>query len=413
MLLVLPQSGPSLPLHDFVEYWAAGQLLAAGENPYDSARIHELELQAGRTEDAILMWNPPWVLPFVLPLGWLPVHTAHLLWLGVQLAALLLSADLLWRHYDGDPERRWLGPLVVLTFVPSLSAMIVGQISPLLLLGAAAFLPLVRVRRDVLAGAATTLLAIKPHMTYLFWVALVIWAIGAKRWRLLFSGAITGLLLTGLAMVFRPSVLVDYWHTFQQTPAQYASPTLGYLLRLGLDSSWFGWQFVPMVPGLIWLAGYAVRHRLDWDWSQQMPMLLLVSCLTAAYGAWLFDLVILLVAIVDLMARVGQAGRTRQTAALAWHSAIALGALVLMLIPMEVQYLYYLWITPVVLVGYVCLRQGQPTVPADTQTTPTPPLLVTDTPVPACTHSPPCLALSLPVGSDHRADAPVASRPLA
>src|SRR5262245_54052354 len=53
-----------LPLHDFVEYWAAGRLLADGENPYDPEKVKDLEKEAGRTEEPILMWNPPWALPF-------------------------------------------------------------------------------------------------------------------------------------------------------------------------------------------------------------------------------------------------------------------------------------------------------------------------------------------------------------
>src|SRR4051794_14540860 len=82
-------AGLPIPLRDFVEYWAAGQLLAGGENPHDPVRIAELETQAGRDEKAILMWNPPWTLPFVLPLGWMPVPAGHIFWLLLQLAALV------------------------------------------------------------------------------------------------------------------------------------------------------------------------------------------------------------------------------------------------------------------------------------------------------------------------------------
>jgi hypothetical protein len=348
----------ALPLRDFVEYWAAGQLLAAGEDPYDPGRIEELEKAAGRSETPILMWNPPWVLPLVLPLGWLPVRAAHLAWLALQIAALLVSAGLLWRHYGGDPEKPLLAPLLALTFVPALSALIVGQIAPLLVLGGAVFLPLVRRHRDAAAGAATTLLAIKPHLAYLFWVALLVWAVAARRWRLLAGGAGTGLLLVGLAMAFRPTVLADYWQTFRQTPAEYASPTLGFLLRLALDSPWFGWQFAPLVPGLAWLAWYGWRHRRDWDWSEQLPPLLLVSALTAAYGAWLFDLVILLVPILALAARLSRAASPALgLVAVGAYAVIGGAALALLLVPGEVQYLHYIWITPAVLVLYFVLSR--------------------------------------------------------
>src|SRR5262245_16792318 len=48
------------PLNDFVQYGAAARLTLGGENPYDPGRVEELERQAGRDADVLLMWNPPW-----------------------------------------------------------------------------------------------------------------------------------------------------------------------------------------------------------------------------------------------------------------------------------------------------------------------------------------------------------------
>src|SRR5438477_8868221 len=76
-----PQAFTSLPLYDFVEYWAAGRLTLQGENPYDIERMEQMQREAGRSDEGILMWNPPWTLPLVLPLGLLDVRTAHLVWL--------------------------------------------------------------------------------------------------------------------------------------------------------------------------------------------------------------------------------------------------------------------------------------------------------------------------------------------
>src|SRR5687768_9403445 len=82
-----------LQLFDFVEYWAAGNLCVRGENPYDAKEIEKLEKQLGREEDHVLMWNPPWTLPIVMPFGLLEPRVAHLLWLGIQFAAVAFSAD--------------------------------------------------------------------------------------------------------------------------------------------------------------------------------------------------------------------------------------------------------------------------------------------------------------------------------
>src|SRR5271170_6813297 len=58
---------------DFVEYWAAGHQLVHHANPYDADAILRLEHAAGfpADEGALIMANPPWALPLVLPLGFL------------------------------------------------------------------------------------------------------------------------------------------------------------------------------------------------------------------------------------------------------------------------------------------------------------------------------------------------------
>src|SRR5690242_17626817 len=93
-------TGLDLPLFDFVEYWAAGHLNAHGENPYEHDRVEELEREAGRTEKPVLMWNPPWTLTLVMPFGVFSldqIRIAQILWLLLQFAALVYSADALWR----------------------------------------------------------------------------------------------------------------------------------------------------------------------------------------------------------------------------------------------------------------------------------------------------------------------------
>ena len=53
-----------------------------------------------------MMWNPPWALVLVTPLGLLPANAAHFVWLAGQLAAVLAAAGMLWRVYRG-PRDLW------------------------------------------------------------------------------------------------------------------------------------------------------------------------------------------------------------------------------------------------------------------------------------------------------------------
>ena len=58
------------PPDDYVEYWAAGRLNLQGENPYSPELLLPLERGAGRdTDEAIMMWNPPWTLALAMPFG--------------------------------------------------------------------------------------------------------------------------------------------------------------------------------------------------------------------------------------------------------------------------------------------------------------------------------------------------------
>jgi hypothetical protein len=350
----------ALPLHDFVEYWAAGRLLVRGENPYDPARMGELERDAGREEEGILMWCPPWALALVAPLGLLDCRTAHPIWLLFHLAVLLGCADALWRYYGGPASLRWLGWLLGVAFVPSGVALLAGQVSPLLLLGATGFLVFQRRRLDALAGASTAFLAVKPHLSYLFWIALAVWAVRQRRWRVLAGGALAGLALTGVALALEPGVLGHYWHTLHSAPpAQYRSPTLGTLLRLALGEGPFALQFVTTLPGLAWLAWHGWRRRRGWDWGEQLPLLLLASMLTAAYGAWPFDLVLLLVAVLRAAALLADGG-PRRARLLAATAYLGVNALALALVLREVEYLGFIWMAPALLLAYLALRPGAP-----------------------------------------------------
>lgn len=343
----------ALPLYDFIEYWAAGRLNLHGENPYDPQRVEELERSVGLDSEAILMWNPPWTLALVMPLGLLDCRVAHLLWLCVHLLVLIWCIDALWLLYGGAAEHRLRARMLAFVFVPTLFCLTAGQIGPLLLLGAVGFLLGMKHGRDGWAGAAAVLLAVKPHLAYLFWLALLLWIVRQRRWAVLGGGLLTGCLAVVVALLFNPHVLSQYWYTFtHQPPAQYRSPTLGMALRMLLGEQHFRLQFLTMLPGLAWLALHWKRYRDTWEWSERLPLLLLASMLTAPYGAWLFDLVLLLVPVLQRAAAVRRDD---------WQVPLGvfagLNGLAVVQLDFEVEYFYFIWMTPALLLAYVALRR--------------------------------------------------------
>ncbi|MBX9622555.1 MAG: DUF2029 domain-containing protein [Gemmataceae bacterium] len=292
------------PPDDFVEYWAAARLVLSGQNPYDPALLLPLQVAAGRdTAEAVMMWNPPWALAAVLPLGLLPAREAQLVWLAVNLAAVLYCGDRLWLRLGGSRGRRWLGWLIALGWVPTLFALQSGQIGPLLLLGAVLFLECERRGWYALAGAATVLLAVKPHLAYLVWLAVLFDPDGRRRWRAIAGGLAAGAAATLVPLAFDPRLLAEYADALgNRPPAQWASPTLGTVLRLAFGEHLFRLQFVPVAFGLGWFAWHRLRTGARWDWAAELPLLLLVSFVTAPYGAWPFDLVLLLPAVMRIVA---------------------------------------------------------------------------------------------------------------
>jgi hypothetical protein len=312
---------PRLLADDTVEYWAAGRLNLTGGNPYAADQLLPLERAAGRTTEVLMMWNPPYTLALAMPLALAPYPLARLLWLLLSILSVLIAADWLWQLYGGAANRRWLAQAIAFTFFATVTVLRMGQIGPVLLLGIAGFLRFERAGRDGLAGACLALLAIKPHLLYLIWLALLLWALPARSWtprswtprpwRVPVGAALALIAATASALIANPHVIGQYLvATAADSPLVWATPNLGSLLRtiFGFQIHWL--QFVPLAPGIIWLAFYWRRHATDWRWPDHMPLLLLVSVTTAAFG-WSFDLVVLLPAILVVAQHVLVAGPDR------------------------------------------------------------------------------------------------------
>jgi Glycosyltransferase family 87 len=344
-----------MPPDDFVEYWAAGRLNAHGQNPYDGALLLPLEQEAGRdTELPVMMWNPPWTLTFVMPLGLFDARLGQLVWLLLNLGVIIFCADWTWQYYQGPSAYRWLAWALAFTYVPTMMVLRAGQIGPLILLGIVGFLHYEKKGQLFWAGAACVLIAIKPHLLFLFWIALALWAVQRQRWSVLIGGFATGLIATAIPLFCNPDVCQQYWYALtHHPPEEWISLTLGSILRLLFGENQFWLQIVPAIPAVIWFAFYWRKHHGNWQWGEQMPLLTLVSFLTTFYGAWPFDLVILLLPVVQAAVWAANERRLR-IPALIIYLGIDILALVLNLA--GVTSIWFIWMTPALLAAYLSLR---------------------------------------------------------
>ncbi len=343
---------------DFVEYWSAGRLNLAGGNPYAAEELFALQRDYGCPEDRpVMMYNPPWALPFVMPFGALDYGPARLAWLLLHLGLVLFCAAAAWRLFGGPPARRWLAWGLALTFFPTLIALRMGQVAPLMLAGLVGFLYFLRRGLDGAAGLALLPALVKPQLFHLLGLAVLLWAVRERRWWVL-GGTAAGLAVaTGLALAPNPHVLRQYADVMtHHPPAECLSPTLGAVLRMSFGRQRFWLQFLPPLLGVAWLVPHWLRHRRAWDWQEQLPLLLLVSLLTTSYGAWAFDLVVLLLPVLGTAAVLARPGR-RSLALGALAGYLALNALALGLNLLGVDGFWFLWLTPAALVGYLVLGQ--------------------------------------------------------
>ncbi len=291
----------SVPLYDYVNYWSAGRLNAQGDNPYNLEQLLTLQHQGGWTEPwAIPTWYPPWALPVLMLFSQFEYSTSRLLWFLVSVCILVFAIIQSWKMYAGPPKKVWVGLLIGTLFTPTLISLMLGQASPWILLGLMCFLIYVKQPRTYwLAGIFAGLTSIKPQLLILFWITLILWSFHQKKWQVLAGSAVTIIAGFVISIGYNHNVLIEYIQSLQSSPPFYlATPTLGYYLRIifGLDKSWL--QFVPTLLGVLWLLFYWHLKSSNWDWLQEIPILLFASLITAPF-TWNHDMMVLTPALMQ------------------------------------------------------------------------------------------------------------------
>lgn len=340
-------------LDDFVEYWSASVLHLEGNNPYDRELLTALQNSVGRSHDVpVLMWNPPWTLALIMPFGSLDFSLARLYWFFTHFIILMACATFIWQLYGGWRRLVWVAWLACLTFGPALLMLKVGQISSFFLLGVVGFLYFERCGEDFLAGAAFSLLSIKPHISYLLIFIFLVWALHEKRWHALVGVIFTITLTSILVYLVNPTTFENYLYaTRNYPPVAWATPTVGGIIRYFFGQDVFWCQFVAPILGIFWGGIYYYTHRLKWVWAEEIPLICLLSIATAAYG-WLYDQVLVMFALLQVAIWFGVSGRTRSKLLL----LISYVGINLLVSISDASQLWFFWLAPTLLALYVFAR---------------------------------------------------------
>lgn len=331
---------------DFISYWAAGQLLVHGHNPYDFQAARNLELAAGKdpAEPLLMMRNPPVAFFIALPLGLVSPKTALILWLLVLLGGQSVAILLIWRM-NGSPDSRY--HLLGYAFAPALACFQAGQFGIFLLLGVVLFLYFHRTR-PFLAGAALLLCSLKPHLFFPFGIALLLWSISARTWRILAGMAAALAASCALSYALDPNAWAQYSFMMHQGGAlDEAVPALSVYFRILIDRPLVWLQFVPEGAACLWAAWYFLTRRTRWNWLDHGLVLLLVGAMCTPFG-WLTDESMLLPAVLAGVYCALAAHRSL------WPIAIAAAAALLeFFYGPKITTPWFLWTTPAWLCWYL------------------------------------------------------------
>ncbi len=331
---------------DFISYWAAGQQLAHGENPYDFAAVHNLERAAGREDNQplLVMRNPPVAFFLALPLGLVGPKTGLILWSLVLLAFFSMSIWILWLIH-GRPGSRF--HLFGYVFAPAVACLMAGQFGIFLLLGVVLFLYFHQ-SRPFFAGAALLFCALKPHLFLPFAAALLLWTASRQAYRILAGFSIA--LLASCSLSY--SLDIHAWSQYSQMMRaggvlNEPVPVLSVCFRLLVDRNAVWLQFLPEAAACAWALWYFWTRRNRWNWMDQGLVLLLVSAVCTPFG-WFTDEAMLLPAVL-----AGMYCATDSRRSLLPLGLIAGVALAEVFAEVQITSRYYLWTTPAWLAWYL------------------------------------------------------------
>ena len=330
---------------DFISYWAAGQQLIHGANPYDYEAVRHLELATGREDsNPLIMRNPPIAFFLALPLGLVSAKNGLVLWLFTLLACLSVSIRLIWL-LNGRPESRF--HLLGYVFAPALACLMAGQFGIFLLLGVLLFLYFHQ-SRPFLAGSALLFCAMKPHLFLPFAIVLLLWIVVRKAYIILagfFSALLASCALSYCFDIHAWSQYMQMMHTGKALDEPV--PVLSVVLRFLIDRHAVWIQFLPEIAACCWALWYFWKRRNRWSWMKDGLLLLLVSEMCAPYG-WFTDEAMALPAILYGVYRAEESMRSLLPLGL-----IAGIALIELFAGVQIISPYYLWTTPAWLAWYL------------------------------------------------------------
>jgi hypothetical protein len=201
--------------NDLYPRWAGGcDWLRTGRDPYSPETTRRIQQgiygrPATPAEDQVAFAYPIYTVFLTFPLCLTTdFATVHAVAMMTLLVCALVTAVLARRVSGWRPSPRlWLWSLIWIALMyPTARGLLLGQLAGIVALLQVGALEGLRLRRDLLAGAALALSTIKPQMAILLIPLVLFWAAWQQRWKV-----VTGFAFALGAMVLIPMIWLPGW----------------------------------------------------------------------------------------------------------------------------------------------------------------------------------------------------------
>lgn len=284
----------ALPPQDLTQYWAAAHLVR--QNPYSAQLVTELERTTGTQLSGapLVLKNPPWAIPFILPLGLFSYRVGFALWAVFGVVVVVGCAGAVWKLFDRSESI--VSILLPLVFGPTIVLLELGQWTVLVLLGITGFLIAAERRKDWIAGAFLLLVLGKPHVALIFLLAIALWTVQTKRWAIIYSSVLSLAAACAAMLALNAHIFGQFLErTREVVDERMPYPNLGGILYIATGIHTLA--ILPQIAGILWLLFYWSRHRNTWDWKSD-GMLVLASSVACSYYSYPYDEILVLPALV-------------------------------------------------------------------------------------------------------------------
>lgn len=301
---------------DFMTLWCGGRAMLEGIDPYDSDAWLALRARYKST------WMPNPRLPYPLWTAWLMVPFAALdldwaaaCWL--VLSELLVGACCLTLMTQFGPRKPTMLEfgLVVLgafAFRGTITNLINGQFTIVLLAVLTAFLVLSERDMAFWAGVALSGMAFKPNVFLLCAPLVALALIQRQAWHIIVGSGTGGAVLLLVGWISQPDWLLRWLAVRGKTEATFKTPTV-WGFAYDLFPAWWPAVGLGFAILVVVLVGWLVLWHRELDVKQVVPLAVGGSLMVTPY-VWAYEHALLLIPLVLLFVWV----RDRKLAWVAW-----------------------------------------------------------------------------------------------